>query len=262
MSDFLIQDVFPTHRIHLVGGASNVGKTRWILPTMVAWSKGEPIMGFSSHPRPWAYVSGDRLLEEAQASIKGLRLNPSDIPIIPAFGQHNKTFLQVLAQAASMGVEVLVWEGFGDLAPDPQRRMQVRDFLGHASACCTDSKSFPNGLTIIGIMESPKMKPYERYKNPRERISGVASWGYHTSSVIVIEPSNLNNHADPGRVLHASLKNAPSFSALGKFDSGVLKFGLPEIIEIYDDQDVEEELERIKQAASFRKIDREPSKTS
>ena len=247
MSDFLIQDVFPSRRVHLIGGASNVGKTRWILPTMVDWSKGKPIMGFKSFPVPWAYVSGDRLLIEAQETIKGLGINLADIPIIPAFGQHNKTCPQVLVEAAKMGIQMLVWEGFGDLPPDPQRRMQIREFLGKVSAYCTESKDFPNGLTVVGIMETPKMKPYERYRNPRERISGAASWGYHTSSVIMIEAGKVENPADPSRILYASLKNAPSFTSLGMFTrDGHLSFGLPEIIEVMTDEDVDAELRRMK----------------
>lgn len=248
MSDYLIDKLLPTRRVHLLAGASNVGKSRWVLPTMVDWSKGKPIMGLPSHPVPWAYVSGDRLLVEAQDTITSLGLSLGDVPIIPAFGQDNKTWLQVLLEASKMNVQFLVWEGFGDLVPDPQRRMQVRDFLGHISACCNQPTSYtPSGMTILGIMESPKMKPYERYKNPRERVSGVASWGYHTSTVILIEAGKVENPADPSRILYASLKNAPSFTALGEFNrSGHLAFGEPELIEIMSEGDIDAELKRIK----------------
>src|SRR5437899_3146178 len=107
MPDFLIQDVFPSRRVHLIGGASNVGKTRWVLPTMVDWSNSKPIMGFPSYPVPWAYVSGDRLLVEAQETIKSLGLSLDDVPTIPAFGPHNKTCQQVLAEAAKLGIQAL-----------------------------------------------------------------------------------------------------------------------------------------------------------
>lgn len=250
MSDFIIKDVFPSRRVHLLGGASNVGKTRWILPTMVEWSKGHPIMGFQSFPKPWAYVSGDRLLIEAQETIKGLGLDLRDIPIIPAFGDKNKSWGAVLGDAADMKVEVLVWEGFGDLAPDPQRKAQVREFLGRISAYCVGGeKHFPNGLTIIGIMETPKMKPQERYRNPRERISGAASWGYHTSTVLLMEAGKVENPADPSRILYASLKNAASFTSLGTFDkTGNITFGFPDLVEVATDDDVEAEIDRIRKS--------------
>lgn len=231
MSDFLIDSLLPTKRVHLLGGTSNIGKSRWLLPTLVGWSGGKSVMGFSSHPVPWAYVSGDRLLVEAQDTIRSLGIPLESIPIIPAFGQHNKTWIQVLEVASKMNLGLLAWEGFGDLVPPPGLKNQVREFLSAMSAhCCGERSSFPNGLTIIGVMESPKMKPSERYKSPRERISGVASWGYHTSSVMLIEAADPENVSDPRRVFHASLKNASSFTAQGEFDSsGHIRFGLPDI---------------------------------
>jgi hypothetical protein len=247
MPDFIIDSLFPSRRIHLIGGASNVGKTRWILPTMVAWASGKPIMGFRSHPAPWAYVSGDRLLIEALETIKGLALPLNEIQIIPAFGGHNKTWPQVLAEAAKLKVSVLVWEGFGDLVRDPQRRPQVREFLGSISACCAESIEFPNGLTILGIMETPKMRPKDRYQSPRERISGAASWGYHTSSVLMLEATKPEDPSNPSRILFASLKNAPSFTSLGTFTtSGHIAFGLPELVEVMSEQDIDTEIARMK----------------
>jgi hypothetical protein len=146
-----------------------------------------------------------------------------------------------------MGVQVLVWEGFGDYPRDPQRKAQVREFLGHVSAVCAACSDFPQGLTILGIMETPKMRPSERYKNPRERISGAASWGYHTSSILMVEAAKVEDPANPSRILYASLKNASSFTSLGTFTrDGHLSFGLPELVEVMTEEDVDAELRRMK----------------
>jgi len=200
---------------------------------MVAWAAGRPLLGFTSHPCPWAYVSGDRLLVEAQDTIETMRLSLSDIPIIPAFGQDNKRWQAVIEEAAKMKVGLLVWEGFGDLAPHPACRPQVREFLSQISACCQPTDEFPKGLTILGVMESPKLKPAERYRDPRQRISGVASWGYHTSTVMLIESPDPSDIANPERLLYASIKNAPSFSTVGRFDGhGHLHFEPPDSFEL------------------------------
>lgn len=229
MPSYLIDQILPTQRVSLVGGISNTGKSRWILPNFINWSRGMPILGLRSFPCKWAYVSGDRLLVEVADTISTMGLNPENIPVIPAFGPHNKTWVQVVTEAGRLGVEFLIWEGFGDLVPHPQHKSQVREFLSHISAvCCTPCKEFPNGLTVLGVVESPKLKPHERYKSARERISGVASWGYHTSTIFLIEPEDPEDLGNPRRVMHCSLKNAPSFYTLGDFDhKGFLFFDSP-----------------------------------
>jgi hypothetical protein len=78
-------------------------------------------------------------------------------------------------------------------------------------------------------------------------VSGVASWGYHTSTVILIEAGKVENPADPSRVLYASLKNAASFTALGSFDRhGHLTFGEPELVTVMTEEDIDAELKRLK----------------
>lgn len=186
MSD-LIDGVLPSHRVHLLGGISDAGKTRWVLPAMIDWAQGLPIFGNTSHPAPWAYVAADRTVQEANETIANLGLNPPDIRIIPAFGLHNKSALEILRAALKLEPipELLVWESFQDMCGE--QKSDIKEFLGSMCAYCEANQEFPNGLTILGVVESPKQKPYERYANPRQRISGRSAWSYHTSTNILIE---------------------------------------------------------------------------
>jgi hypothetical protein len=225
---YLIDHILPTRRVSLLGGSSNVGKTRWTLPAFRDWAEGKPVLGFHSNPVPWSYVSGDRLLIEAEDSINSLGIDPKVFNIIPAYGEHNKTWIQVIEAAEKKKVQFLLWEGFTDFCPPPGQRHQVREFLSSVSACCQPSKEFPDGLTILGIVESPKLKPNERYKDPRQRISGAAAWGYHSSSVFLIERFKPEDVSNGQRVLYASLKNAPDFDTKGHFEqNGLLHFPPP-----------------------------------
>lgn len=218
---YLIDQILPVRRVNLLGGPSNAGKTRWVIPALKEWEQGNPVLGRASHPAPWAYVVGDRLLEEAEDTIRDMGYNPNTITIVPAFGRDNKGFLQIMMAVGALKPvpELLVIEGFGDLAPDPQRKRQVRDFMSEAGAYCQCAPGFPNGLCILGIMESPKMKPQERYADARQRISGVAGWGYHASTVLMLEPDDLDDDNSP-RTLSASVKYGLNFKleALGQFD--------------------------------------------
>jgi len=223
----LIDLILPSARVHLIAGNSNAGKTRWIIPTMLQWQAHQPIMGFASHPIPWAYVIGDRLRIEAEDTINSMGIDPSVITMIPAFGPDNKNWRTVMYAAAALKVGVLVWEGFGDFCEGEKKR-DVRDFLSSISAMCHD-KSYPGGcLTILGIMECPKMKPAEKYADPRQRVSGNSSWVYHTSSVFIIESDKPKDLTEPRRNLYASIKNGISFQTVGDFDNfGRLYFQPP-----------------------------------
>jgi hypothetical protein len=221
MNKFIVDKVFPARRVHLVGGVSNVGKTRWLIPAMVDWAAGRPVLGKQSHPGTWAYVAADRLLEEAEDTIQGMRVALSDVQIVPAFGQHHKSWTDIVVALSKLHCDVAVVESFGDFAGDRGSRAQVLEFLSRASAMCQPTQEFPNGLTIIGVMESPKLKPYERYKNPRELISGVAGWGYHTSTDILIQAVEKDEEMLTGnRRMYVSLKNGLNMRLTGSFDSG------------------------------------------
>jgi hypothetical protein len=148
-------------------------------------------------------------------------IDPFRIRCIPAFGRENKTVNEILIAASRMDPvpELLVWEGFQD-APEGERKKDVRSFLCNMAAYCEGDRGFPRGLTILGIVESPKLKPAERYPNPRQRVSGVSAWGYHTSTILLLEsvegdPSFLQ----PDRVLWVCIKNGKRRQLAASFDA-------------------------------------------
>lgn len=217
----LIDEVLPTRRIHLLGGVSDAGKTRWALPTMLDWEAGKSVLGRASYPVPWAYVVGDRTLQEAYDTMNTMGINPDRVRCIPAFGRDNKPYLKVLEDATKMTPppQFLVWEGFQDVPPG-EKKKDVRELLCNISAYCEGDKSFPNGLTILGIVESPKLKPNERYPNPRQRVSGVSAWGYHSSTILLLE--GVEGDAAllrPDRVLWVCVKNGKRRQLAAAFDS-------------------------------------------
>ena len=220
----LIDTILPASRIHLLGGHSNVGKTRFLLPFLLEWQAGNPVLGHASNPVPWAYVVGDRFLAEAEDTCRSMGIDPERIPMIGAFGDQDKSWLGVIKEATARKVGLLVWEGFTDFCP-LERKKEIRDFISSVGAYCCRPEFHNGSLTILGVAESPKLKPGDRYDDPRQRISGFASWGYHTSSVLLIENECPANIEATERILHCSLKNAPSFTMEGQFnDRGHLEF--------------------------------------
>lgn len=184
---FLIDEVLPQGRVSLLGGVSDVGKTSFILPLLLEWEQGKPVLSKPSHPVPWAYVSGDRLLQDAHDKLNQLGIPKTAIRMIPASGRDHKGWLSILFAAARLvpRPEFLVVEGFSEMCGES--RAEVITHLEETGAMCQGCQEFPTGLTVLGIVESPKQKPYERYPNPRQRISGSSAWGYKASTVLLLE---------------------------------------------------------------------------
>jgi hypothetical protein len=208
-----LQDVLTPRRVHLLGGVSDAGKTRFILPALLAWATAPP----------WVYVVGDRTLEDAQDSMRDMGIAPANVPTIPAFGEHNRaTWLEVKLAVDKWApqAELIVVEGFQDLCPGQGRKNEVREFLSGVSSYLNPSLQHPNGITILGVVESPKLKPHEVYPNPRQRVSGVSAWGYHASTIMLVESAAKDeSFAQPQRILWICHKAQARRKVDGCFDS-------------------------------------------
>src|SRR6516165_7763784 len=129
MSD-VIDIIFPEQGISLVAGPTGAGKTRWLLETMLKWQRGEDVLGYRSHYRPWLYVSGDRSQHEARGTISDLGICIADIPLFPAFGLVPPIgALGILEAAEKLKVELLVWEGFGSYVESQWGSTKIKSWL-------------------------------------------------------------------------------------------------------------------------------------
>lgn len=176
---FLLADFTVTHN------------TRFLLEVLQQWEQGLDILGHISHPCPWLYVSGDRTEIEAIGTLTSLGINPSTIPIFPAFGLLPAiSHMDILREAEKREVNLLVWEGFGRYVESNAGSSAVSRWLNMIAWRLThneDQSSRSTPLTIIGVMEQPKTRPQNQYFNPRQRISGPAAWGHSASTIILIE---------------------------------------------------------------------------
>lgn len=231
---YLVEKIIPSGRIHLLAGISSAGKSRWIIPSLLLWQTGMPILGLRSHPVPWCMVCADRPLSDAHDTLATMGFKPSSVDIIPAFGKYNKTRLEILTEITKRKVGMVFWEGFDMMIRNPNHPGAVREFLSAVSSFCEE------GLTIIGTVGVPKLKPAETYQNPRQLVGGSSLWERATSTNFVIQPTNPKNVGDGSRMLHVCLKNAPSFAVQGAFHpNGVLVF------ESWDHSLEDEELKRL-----------------
>jgi RecA-family ATPase len=182
LSEYLIDLILPKHEIHLLAGPTGAGKSRWMFQWLFAWSEGKPIFGHASHPVHWSYASADRTAISAKRTVDSMGVNSSKLNFIAAWDK-GMTMSQIIDEAKQNGSEFLIIESFGSFVQHPATSNVVKSFLQAISRTIRDEN-----LTILGVMESPKMKPSERYSNPRQRISGVASWGHFAETIMLVEP--------------------------------------------------------------------------
>jgi len=199
---WLIEKILPAREISLVAGPSGAGKTKWLLQTLIGWKAGLPVLGQRSHPVPWIYASADRSIEGVKRNMDDMGLDFQLLPLLPAWDER-MSLSAIFDAAKKAGARLLVIEAFGSFVDPPGRGNQVKAFMSSVSAMLR-----MEDMTVIGVMESPKMKPRERYENPRQRISGVAAWGHFSETVILIEPAHADT-AGPERILWLCPRNAP-----------------------------------------------------
>lgn len=211
VSEFLVESLIPKFEVNLVAGPSGAGKTRWLLGSLKKWERGLPFLGRTSYPCKWAYAASDRSLASVHRTLKDIGIEPDSINIIPAWGKHYKTLPQIFD--AAKGYELLVIEGFANYAEDTTSKA-VRNFLAAVQRTIEN-----DGQTLIGIVESPKMKPTERYQNPRQRVSGAAAWAHYTETIFLVEPEDVSDPSLGTRRLYVCPRNEAGVVLKAAFDS-------------------------------------------
>lgn len=196
----LIEGILPANEIHLLAGPTGAGKTRWLFQTLIRWQAGQSILGHHANPVSWVYVASDRTSVSAKRTLDSMKIDPSKIEFIAAWDKQ-LTLNQIIDHAE--GSHLIVIESFGSFVDHPATSTNVKRFMQAVSKMIRDSNQ-----TIIGVMESPKQKPKERYGNPRQRISGVASWGHFAETVMLVEPVP-GDESCPDRTVHICPRNGP-----------------------------------------------------
>lgn len=68
--EWIVDRIFPSGAMHLIGGPSGVGKTTWLFQMLYEWEQGLQLFGeYKSNPCPWVYISADRSIREMQQTL-------------------------------------------------------------------------------------------------------------------------------------------------------------------------------------------------
>lgn len=218
-NDWLIDGLLVKREIHLCGGISGAGKTTWLLGTLYhEWQQGLPILGRQTYPEKWVYASSDRSVASVNRRLNALGIPTGAIHIIPAWDNRMGEF-EILDEAKKADARLLVIESFGSFCEPPANFYQVKQYMQRIHSWCV-----PRDITIIGVMESPKMKPGERYEIARQRISGVAAWGHYAETIFMVELKDSKSPKTGTRLLTVSDRNGAEVTYDGDYSTGRLIF--------------------------------------
>jgi hypothetical protein len=206
VNDFLIDQILPAREVHIIAGPSGSGKTTWAFQTLLDWQKGKDVLGYKSFPVPWAYISSDRSLDSVHATLKRLKIPLEAFRMASAVdsGLHDMRDILKAMSVVTPRPQFLYIDGMLNLLPPkvhPNDNRAVSGWLADQTRMCKKED-----MTLLGSLHSPKMKTDDWYANPRQRISGGASWAGFADTVILVEPVAPD---DPSQMHHRRLLVLP-----------------------------------------------------
>jgi AAA domain len=226
---WIVDQILPAGELHIVGGPSGAGKTTWLMQFLTEWSAGRPIFGYDSRPGPFIYVSLDRGEPSFRRTLRRLGIDPDTFPYICGLSSTKPvgSFEDVLELVKTKfsgkleGVTIVI-EGISTLLPPKAKAIdynQMFRFFAKLSAYCNEL-----GITIIGVMHSPKMKETEMYLNPRQRILHSVAIGGVVETIILVEPDH-RHPIDKKRIITVLPRNAPEQEFQMNLDgNGMLRY--------------------------------------
>jgi hypothetical protein len=208
-SSFLIDKILPANEVHILGGASGVGKTRWLFQTLQEWTDKVPILGYDSHPVPYLYVSTDRSLASVHRTCQDLGIDPSKIPILAAVEKelergYSVRWLFDTAKKVKPDARLLVVEGLATFIPQGKVNdySEVSKFLRKLTRECQQ-----RGMTFLGVHHTSKSREKDTYENPREKLLGSMAWAAYSETIFVLDFVSSRDMENPYRKLHLLPRN-------------------------------------------------------
>ena len=232
---YLIDRIVPKRQIHLIGGPSGAGKTTIAFQVLNDFQAGKDVFGYKSSPEPIIYIASDRDDEETLRTLDRMHIKPtfpcvglSDKPEWMARARReNKPEYVVVLEELRKGwpdYKTIIWDGFSFMVDgDQNKNSDVSQFLRKIHTFIKQ-----HNMTVIGIVNAPKMRDDARLSIPRQRISGAAAWAHIANCIILVEPCAPENPGDTTRNVFVCPRNQRDQLFKMEFtDQGLLTFITP-----------------------------------
>lgn len=218
----------PCREVHLLGGASGVGKTTLILPMIDKLSRGEDIFGHTCRPTGTTIFCVDRSEAAYTRTIERVGLNPAHFTFYSLvseafqgwtveqcirFSVHHHPGNRCVFFEAIMGL-LPRGGGLNDYASVAAFLTQVRVFAERA------------GLTVIASCHLTKAKANDKILDPRQRVIGSVAWAAFADCIIMVDHEDQEHPDNPNRIISLLPRDYPNheflmyFTARGRLEAG------------------------------------------
>lgn len=206
---YLVDILLPKFALHLLSGSSGARKTTLGFQFVQRWEQGKPILGFESHPEPWAYLAIDRTVADVWEVLNIISYSPpeeriaslNDLEWSLTFGSVIRYIKEKLPKGG-----MLFAEGLQFLTPKQDNNQYV-DVGKHLNFMRREAAKL--GVTICATVHNAKAKPGEEYAHPRDAIMGSVAWGATTGSLFSLRRTGGEHSTD--RELMVCPRGAPEF---------------------------------------------------
>src|SRR5438552_278206 len=170
-----VEGYFPRRGISLIGGASGSGKTTLVLDMANELRQGHAFNGHSSCPQPFSYISLERSKEAFERTCKRMNFDPRWFNFYRPTGSNLLLPLPELLDGLMSTPEhreskIFFIEGIDIRLDDDGKHRTMNDPIAVAQVMAQlEERGKKYGLTFVGTMGMPKMKPGDKY-NGRDQL--------------------------------------------------------------------------------------------
>lgn len=218
---YLIDTILPSECVHLLGGPSGAGKTRWMFQLIETWRKGESVFGFPSHPVPFVYIATDRSYSSVSGLLRSLGIDPERVPIFPAQdlepeSGYSINWLLRQIEKEFPDAKLLIIETIAAFINE--RNVNDYNTVGRFMRRLSRIAA-KKGLTVLATHHASKVKGNERYLNPRDQLLGSGGgWSGFAETIFVMQFADESDVESPYRSLSISPRDAANLKINYKFN--------------------------------------------
>jgi len=215
--EYLVDNLFPTRRIHIICGPVGSGKTTLEFQLAQAVLDKASFLGEPTHNvEGVVFLSADRSRRETHATLRRMGML-SLIPKIKWVFTQERTNpvpsnLEMLIDWNTRPGQMLIVEPLAYFIQDGNGKSGDPNNYGHVSHFLEKIKGAveKRDITLVSSLHPPKAKKGEGYQATREKLLGSTAWAGWTDTMMFIEPEKPEDPDDPYRKLFVLPRNTRS----------------------------------------------------
>jgi hypothetical protein len=225
--EHIIDSLMPRREVHILAGASGVGKSTLMFQLVDLLTNGEEVFGHPSHPVSIGYLCADRSDADLARTFERVRVK-TQIPRYSIFTNdkfkdtHSATDAIRRLLLLHPEVNFVILDAVSTFVENVNSAREVGNFLKSLTALAQ-----ANNITILLIHHTAKTKKDSGYSTPREKMAGCGAWGGYSNLNLILDAKDSSDPSDPYRILYVCPRNSTNFTIDYMLDSEGMLIEIP-----------------------------------